>query len=268
MTPFKHINRYKIRDAMPTILTATACIGVVATGVSSAMAMKQYIKKTEEPCDYIKEAIKSAAIPTLIGAGTIASFIFARKADKAVIAGLSAAVASLSSRGSSKKALVEHTSEKLDNMAVDIVVDEDGDVFINEYLNCSFRVKKDTLEKALYSINRNYQLRGGIASVYEYLRLMGVKKTDIYDQFLEWTKYVGWNYEYYGDFSSWIDGYVSEKDHEFGFQDTPMPIVADVPKKVMNICHVDEQDLETLELYQSDDILPEIESNIRDAWVE
>ena len=50
MTPFKHINRYKIRDAMPTILTATACIGVVATGVSSAMAMKQYKRSDQIGC--------------------------------------------------------------------------------------------------------------------------------------------------------------------------------------------------------------------------
>lgn len=280
MTPFKYINRYKIRDAMPGILTTTACIGVVATGVSSAYAMKRYIEKMKEPCDPVMEAIKSAAVPTLIGVGTIASFIFVRKADKAVIAGLSAAAASLGANvneTTKQFAKVEPDAEKfnkrLSEMDPDIIIDEDGEIFLCDYLELYFKVKRESLDKALYKLNRNFQLRGGLASFYEYLRLLGVKRCDIRDYDIEWTKYVGWNFEWLCDSGIvWIDGYAGENGKDghniFGFEEPPMPICCDPPRFVMDLCNVDEEDLKTICLSEADDILLEIEAEIMDKEVE
>ncbi len=166
----RHINTYRIKQSMPTILTITSCIGVIATGVLSARAMYKYMESEKEMKDDVTEAIKVAILPSAVGAGTIASFIFARKADKAVIAGLSASVASLSAQlhninseirdaYSDNKELLNEKIRSCEDDPEVIVVDPDGELYMEETTKAFIRIRPSALQEAKYKLNRNYQLR-------------------------------------------------------------------------------------------------------------
>ena len=237
------INRYSLRKAMPAILTGLACIGVVATGIMSARAGARVTKRFSEEViptkkEKVKIIVKEAAIPTVIGAGTIASFIFARQADKKVIAGLSAAVADLSTN------VVDETSSQLymdreGDIKPDVILDDDGELYYEPTTDIFIKAKHETIMEAFYKVNRNYQLRGGVASLYELFRMMGITKKKINELGLQWSEYVGWHggwAEQYG--YNWVDFYTEGMEDDKGevFSEIilpfpPMPICVDPPKK-------------------------------------
>ena len=267
----KKFNTYKIRQKLPAILTITSCVGVVATGILSAKAMYDYLNNKDRFDDSldVEQAISVSILPTVVGAGTIASFIFARKLDQATIAALSMATASMVD----KTALLakDHKIDTRKTIPKDaIVLDKDGELYLEPVTNLLILAKSETITTAAYKLNRNYQLRG-IASLYEYFRLMGVKKADIYHRGVEWCKYIGWNCEILlPDCTVWIDSFV-EKDQEYNiihFDYTPYPIACDVPRFVMDICHCDENDLQYLDGYDSEEVIGEIEATIMDNEVE
>lgn len=274
----------------PSIGTGLACIGVVATGVLSARAMAKYIESDIYPGEERKEFLKCFALPIAVGMATIGTFCAVRYVDKKTIAGLGASVAALSTQLSQTKAAIEEeygeeALRKVENRVnkmrmIDdddvIILDPDGALYFEETTGIKFVAYSERVKEAAYKINRNYQIRGGFASLYEYLRMLGIKKKDISDRDLDWTKYIGWHaYWLIMDDMSWID-YISYKDNTIpGMEDyillsffTPlMPICTNPPDKVHMLCHTDEEDLSELEL-DKDDVDTEISMEIKDNYVE
>lgn len=272
----KHINRYKIRQQLPRILTATSCVGVVATGVLSAKAMYDYMQNNDAPEGAIdlKRAVKVSILPTAVGLGTIASFIFCRKADKAMIAGLSAATAKALEKSNEcpKKRASQHLKVP-DNVAV---IDEDGDLYFEPITELTIQATSDTIHDGFYKFNRNYHMRGCIGSLYEFLRLTGIKKKDIFSMDAGWSEYVGWHAEMFshGDYINWIDFFIEDVcpgKHIIHFTIHPLPICCDAPAFVMDRCNCDYNDLNSpcgSDLLHADEISSEIRYEIRDSEVE
>lgn len=286
----KYLNQITIMKAMPTILTGISIVGVPLTGIFSARAMKKYLEATEEPSNNLVEAIKAGALPTAIGVGTILSFIFARKADKAAITGLSASMAVLSEElYATKKAIKDEYGEdalkkiereiheKQVNPDDILVVDEDGELFLEPVANIWLRIDPSTPTDARYRLNRNYTLRGGVCSLYEYYRLMGVRKDDIYDFGIDWIKYIGWHADCLNnDDVYWVDCFIypvtDDPDGNYYVIDWgyfPIPICCDPPEYVMEMCHMYKDDLASLpQLEDGDNVTRYIEETIQDNAVD
>lgn len=287
----KVFNRYNMMKYGPTVGTVVASLGVIATGILSARAMYRYMRKLEEPCDVKVEALKEAALPAAVAAATISTFALVRTADKKVIAGLSAAVAAASSQVSDITNTVyeelppekaEELMAKVDakrGMADDkdvIVLDPDGALYFEPYTGIKIRAYSETIKDGFYKLNRNYQLRAGLASLYELFCMMGVKQKEISDRKLEWTKYIGWYCMWLSeDGFSFIDWHSAEevsedmngKYHAIVFDTPLMPICADPPDVVHMICHTEDKDLTELE-YDKDDVDTEISMEIGDSYIE
>jgi hypothetical protein len=112
-----------------------------------------------------------------------------------------------------------------------------------------------------------------MASLYEFLRFIGVPKRVIRERGLDWTEYIGWHALWLDQYGySFIDITAPLSDGP-GIQDgcyssvifeTPlMPICIDPPDRVHMMCHTDEEDLSELML-DRDDVHTEICMEIRD----
>lgn len=268
----KHINKYKIRQKLPSILTLVSCAGVAATGILSAKAMYDYISdnRAKEGEIDLERAVKVAIPPVAVGAATIGSFILCREIDKKTIAALSMATATMIEH--SKECPKKRIEQKLKDPADTCVVDEDGELYFEEVSGLLIKARPSTIQEAKYKLNRNYQLRGGLASLYEFLRMIGVKKKDIRKYDAQWTEYVGWYPETpdLGDELYWIDIYeaVDGRVKLLGFHVAPMPICYDAPRYVMDICRCDEEDLEGLYLDRGENVTDQIAKEIRDEEID
>lgn len=270
------INKYKLREKLPGFLTLTACIGTIATGILSAKAMYDYMHENKAKKGEIdlETAIKCAVLPTVVGAGTIASFIFARRADKATIAALSMAAAKAmdGAKKIPKEVVEKKAVDKIETPKDCCVVDEDGEYYYEQNSDILIKAKPSTIQEGNYKLNRNYQIRG-IASLYEHLRLIGVKKADILDRKAEWTEVVGWNSARMDDQGlCWIDIFIEDTFrpgvHIIHYQEYPMPIAYDVGREVMDRCCCDEDDLLGYDLDRAENISNYISRTIHDNAVE
>lgn len=204
---FNQINRYTIKYYAPTILSALGYIGIAVTGILSFRAKGKYEEYQEkDPFDKTKNVVKAALPPVIAGAATTACFAISRNMDRKTIAALGASTAALSAQiAEMKKVMEEKLTEEQYNDIYDeyvnsvsdpertIVIDPDGILYFEEYSNIYFRAKESTVLVALLHINHNYQVRGGIASLYEFFRVLGVTKADIKRFDLGWTEYIGWH---------------------------------------------------------------------------
>lgn len=283
------INRYTIMRYGPTIGTIAACIGVVATGILSARAYKKYKEACEYPCDKRVEAVKAAIPPVIAGAATIGAFVLVRRADNKAIAALSASTAILSKQLADTNNAVrdiygqegyEKVCDQVHNHydPDDAIILEDGEntnLYYEPNTELYFRASNETVRSAFERLNRNYQLRGGLASLYEWLRFLGIKKRDIKRKGLEWTEYIGFITEVLdADGMCWIDDaqskdYVDGRDVIHIDWMAPLyPICIDPPVKVHEICHTDADDVEDLYLGSRDDVSEQIRQEIQDDQIE
>lgn len=268
----KHINKYKLRQKLPGFLTFTACAGVIATGILSAKAMYDYIRDNDADDGEIdvERAVKVSILPAAVGAGTIASFIFARKIDKATIAALSTATASVINQ--SQTSIKKQAAKKFKTPDNCCVVDEDGELYFEPITGLLIKASPLHIKEGMYKLNRNYQLRGGLASLYEFFRLIGVKKKDIRDKDTMWSEYIGWTAEMSKcDLDvCWIDIYTDKTNdgNIIAFHINPMPICYDVPRFVMDICHCDEEDLQELYLDRAENVTDQICREIGDDYAD
>ena len=252
------LNKTTIRKAAPGILTAIACIGVIASDILSARAALRVQKELHEnPPKTKKEAVKVVAkesiAPVAASTVSIASFIFARQIDKKVVLGLSAAVAALSDTNRERQQN-DYGKTWEPDFGVDVEMDPDGEVFYISDADIWVRATPLRMEQAKNKLNKNYQLRGGLASLYEYLRMIGIPKKRIRELGLDWTEFTGWSgaWEFVQGYS-WVDVWEMERD---GFIDVympfpPMPICSDPPKYVRDISGYEAEDLKDYGIYET-----------------
>ena len=254
----------------PTIGTIFSCVGTIATGLLSARAMYKYMKAAEYPCDNTKEAIKAIIPPVVMGAATITSFILVRRADSRAIAGLSASVAALSMQLHETNEAVrdefgeegalkvkQRVAEKAYDPEGTIVIDPEGELYYISNPALWVRVKSDKIAEAFKNVNRGYNFFG-FANWYTFLRTLGMKKKQIEKEHLDWTKYMGWNYEDMSMSESYYIedevGQVEEGYHIINVDDWLVkPICINPPDYVHFLCHSEEEDLSYLN-YTRDDI--------------
>lgn len=278
------INRYQIKRALPTITTIGACVGVVATGVWSAKAMYDYMQGVDTS---LEAKLKAAVGPTLCGLVTMGLMAFTRTMDAKAIAGLAAAEAVAAKQVSDlqcaiKEVVDEETLNKVNDKVAEYhekdyghrfvaIVGENAvgaEIYYDPNIDLYFRATNEIVRSAFERLNRNYQLRGGLASCYEWLRFLGITKAQIDEFGLDWTEWVGWHRKFMDENGfSWIDDVQTREDQcividwMFPF----MPITSDPPKYIHDKCHTDEADTEDLD---TNDILDMIKVEIHDNDVD
>lgn len=296
------INRYQIKRALPTITTALACAGVVGTGVWSAKAMYDYMQGVDTSTG---AKIKAAAGPAGCALLTMVLMVLTRTMDAKAIAGLAAAEAAIAKQLSDTNRAIKdlygeagyhdisdkvaeyqdkdkgidsrraNDVEYLDTTGRLVVIDDTDDavLYYEQNLEIYILAKPLTIANAFKSLNRNYQIRGGLASYYEWLRFLGVKKYDIKRLGLDWTEWVGWHAQFMmEDGQFYIDEVISDAKedengvlvHTIGWAAPFMPICADPPAYIHDMCKTDEQDTEYLD---DNDILNDIKAEIQDDAV-
>lgn len=241
------------------LLTGLSFIGVVATGITSGYAgikLKEDLAQFDDEvsvstADILEVVVKDLAIPITCGTATIGCFAAARYVDKKTILGLSAAVASMSPKLYSldNKGIV--TKKPKTNVKADIVIDPDGGLYLEPITDVMIQMTPETFKDAREKTNRNFQLRGGVASLYEFFRMLGVKKKDIKRLGIDWIKYIGWSLEWMDpDGYRWIDmvvGPINETEYGYSyicFTPSLMPICVNPPRVVKDITHCEVEDIE------------------------
>lgn len=274
------IDKIKIKYYMPKILTAVSIGGVFVTAALSARAAFKYEEATQEPCDKKKEALKAAVPPLVSASVTVGAMALSKQIDAKTIAGLSAAYAALSAKEYNEIHTIKDSLEpeeykkiapKIDipqNASV-AIVDDDGKIFVEPTSGLLIKIEESHVMEAFYKLNRNFQLRGGLASLYELLRMMGVKRRDIKRFGLEWTEFIGWGDICCNDGFAWIDFFTDEYRpdgyFEICYPCPPVAICNDPPVNVLDICHFDREDVKDVTLSRDD--LKMIKDEIRDGEV-
>lgn len=273
------MNKAKLLKMAPAALTMVACLGVIATAITSARAalrardILEVLPEDTPKKEKVKVVIKEAALPTAVAAGTIGSFIFVRTIDKRVIASLGAGVAALSTNVNESMRHPDRFDEPdLYKEKPDVIIDEDGDIYYESIGDIFIKIRPENMERALYKINRNYAIRGGLASIYELYRMIGLTKKQVKDLGLEWTEFIGYSGEWAMDFGYeyWIDIYTQWHNDDKRFKDIclvypPMPLCCDPPRYVKDICGTETEDLIERGLYdKAEDVTDYIKTTIRD----
>lgn len=270
-----NINRYTIQRNLPTILTVTACTGVIGTELLSMRAGYRYKELTDMGEPPLTTALKEGILPTIVAGISIASFIFARRADKAMIAGLSLAATSGLNRAVEEHRNNSKTSANIIAPQGTIIVDEDGELYYEPIGDVFIQMTQANYENGMKRFNKNYAIRG-IASVYEMYRMFGVTKRDITEHTLDWLRYVGWHVTpmFEGKGFAWVDDYaVKSKDgthRVISINDDILPICCDAPDWILDKCHVDREDICSydFELPEASEIEYQIANDICDGDVE
>lgn len=279
---------------LPIVGTIASCVGVgLAMGFAAKAGWdchKIYISGDGTKIDMAKKCI----VPLIFGGGTIALIGVTTGHYRKTVAGLGTAVAALSSQvadiNAATKEIVgeekfNEIGEKVDTKrgikdwqddSSVIVLDPDGALYFDQLTGLKVRAFSETILNGFYKLNRNYQLRGGYATVYELYRMWGVKKADIKRLGLEWTNYIGWH-EYFlsMDGMSFIDWHPYEGEvmdtgehyHCINYDSYLTPVCMDPPEIVHSICHTDPEELEEL-LMEKEDVDAEIACEIGDSYIE
>ena len=250
---------------MPTILTVTACTCVVGTGVTAGIAGMQYQNDISEGEPKLRSFFKRFWLPAAFGAGAITSFCFARAADKAMIAGLSAGLSGTVSRLEAPEIPDDGTLP-----LGTVILDEDGDLYYEKIGGLFIKMTETTYYCGIARINKNFTNRG-VCSLYELYRMFGITKRDIKENGLEWTKYVGWFWEdvMIDKEMIWLDSFVSKEDgyKELVINDPMTPLTANVPTWIHDICGTDVDEVDNK--FGSDDrVVQEIACDIQDGGAE
>lgn len=277
----KYINRYTLKKALPTITTAAACGGIFLTGFLAAKEMRDYMNGVDTST---ASKVKHALPPVLAGLGTMSLVIFTRCYDAKVIASFAAAETVFAKQLNDthhaikelygEEALYNVKNKVCDYQDVDcekreITIEEGPDVqiYYEPNLDLYFKCTNETIRSAFERLNRNYQIRGGLASLYEWVRFLGITKDNIHALGLDWCEWVGWHGKFMCENGfSWIDD-IQHNEGECIVIDWMcpfMPISCDPPVYIHNMCHTDEFDTEDLD---DNSILEEIRSEIQDEMV-
>lgn len=277
----------KKHNVAPAIFTVLSGVGLIATAISSgyaAIKLKEDLKQFDgdvavKTSDVLKVVAKDVAIPVACAAGTYGCFLAARSFDKKTIAALSAglgtALPRITSTDEDGNPLIKR---KGSNIKPDVIIDENGKLFLEPIADVMIKMSDTTFLLAREAVNRNYQLRGGVASLYEFYRLIGVKKKDIKRLGIDWIKYIGWSYEWVvADGYAWIDMHTSsmnesmpEYDYNYiCYNPGLMPICVNPPRVVKDLCHCEVEDIKAANILDgADDIDHYISESICDDGCE
>lgn len=234
----KKLNLRKYKKYLPTALTGTACLGVLATTI---FAHKNTLKDCELQAsgkDLSKKDQFIIYLPTLIsGVITVGVIIFNHKYTKSQLLAVSSAAAMSSTmyadyRRKAKEVLGDEQFNELERrMAEDVnkgIIQtfvpnisgdsaygmhdgykaEDGEtLFYEPFLKSWFRSSKEAVRTALYHLNRNMSM-GGVATIHDFYKFLGM---EIAEDFL----YFGWGFQYIEDNGyAWIDCCFTEATRE------------------------------------------------------
>lgn len=230
----------------PTILTSIGGVGVIVTAVLTAKATPKAIKLVETVKEEKPEATKfdivraatPAYIPSIVaGASTIACIFGANVLNKRKQAALMSAYALLdSSYKDYKKKVKELYGKDADDSVresiakdkyeeVDIPVQNDKQLFYDEFSKRYFESTVNEVQQAEYHINRDLSMRD-YATVNEFYGYLGLDPIPSGDD-LGWSTCM--NFDYY--WQSWID---------FGHS----KIVMDDGRECFTICMFEEPTLD------------------------
>lgn len=204
-----------------TILTCVGGVGVVATAVMAVKATPKALRvidiATEEKGEELTkmEKVKVAGpiyIPSIItGVGTLACIFGANALNKRQQAALISAYALLDNSYKEYKHkvqelygndAVEHIREELAKdkyVDSDIQMEDEMELFYDEFSERYFQSTKYKVQRAMYEINRTIQMGGGV-TLNDFYREMDIEPVD-YGNVLGWSE--GGNNEKY--WQSWID---------------------------------------------------------------
>lgn len=204
-----------------TILTVIGGVGVVATGVSTAMATPKALRALEQAKEEKGEKLTKlemvvtagpAYIPAIaIGAGTIACVLGANVLNKQRQAALIGAYTLLDSSYKEYKQKVldlygDDANEKVvDGIAKDKYDEEEHKVepgkqlFYEAYSGRYFESTMEDVLRAEYTLNRELSMVGG-ASVNDYFELLGLDRMEALNDF-------GWSFDINMDmyWQAWVD---------------------------------------------------------------
>lgn len=221
-----------VKRNLPTILTSTAAVGVVATAVSSAKATPKAIKlleKAEEKkgekltkLEKVKVAAPVYIPAAVIGTATITcmfgSDIINRRRQAALISAYTVLDQSYKAyRDKVKDILGEETDaqimseiakDKFEEVKEKIEVEKDDrtKLFYEEYSGRYFEATMDDVLEAEYHFNRNFALRD-YADLNELYSFLGLPETE-YGATVGWGRFAG--EAVYG--YQWVD-FCHVKDH-------------------------------------------------------
>lgn len=248
------MNKYRVAPAIFTVLSG---VGLITTAVSSgyaALALKRDLEELKDDVavkksDVVKTIAKDIAIPTACATATFGCFMAARECDKKTILALSAGLGTALPKlypDEDGKPVTKHLG-----VDPDIIIDPDGGLYLEPITDVMIQMTPETFKDAREKTNRNFQLRGGVASLYEFFRMLGVKKKDIKRLGIDWIKYIGWSLEWMDpDGYRWIDMVVAPiNETEYGysyiyFTPSLMPICVNPPRVVKDITHCEVEDIE------------------------
>lgn len=259
------MNKAKLLKMAPAALTMVACLGVICTAITSARAalrardILEVMPEDTPKKEKVKVVIKEAALPTAVAAGTIGSFIFARSIDKKIIAGLSAAAVSMSVNANERYKQIGSVPVNENTTIMprcDVIIDEDGEIYYESTGNIYIKIKPEKVERALYKVNGNYNVRNSLASVYEIYKSLGLTNRQIKDLGLSWTEFIGWSCEWgeLYNYENHLALYTAWHNDSKTFRDIcteypPMPLCADPPRYVKDICGYETEDLMEIGIY-------------------
>lgn len=186
--PMKRIRLFLKRHAS-TILSVVASLGVVGTGVLSAKATYDAVKKIEKEQPKTKRktlitVLPFYILPASIGVSTIGCVIGSNIINQRQIAGLAGAVSLVQKSFSEyKKKLIElHGKEADTEVATKIAsekfpekkISEGKTLFYDRLTNRYFESTMEDVMYALYNLNKLFQFEG-IVSVNDYCKILGIK---------------------------------------------------------------------------------------------
>lgn len=218
----KLVNRSKVffKKNGPTILTCIGGIGVIATAVLAVKATPKALERLEEVKDEKGEeltvvdtimAVGPSYIPAIAtGAATLICIFSANSLSKRQQASIVSAYALLDSSYKQHKAKVEELygktgmeriSEEIakDKYEDDITVDEDKQLFFDQFSGRYFESTMEDVLRAEYQLNRDLTLEDAVTlnRFYDYLGLEPIDGGDA----LGWS--TGGNFAAY--WQSWVD---------------------------------------------------------------
>lgn len=193
---------YYVKNNAPTILTVLGVAGVVGTSVSAVKSSKRYelamadSSSTDEELttmDKLKVAIPSFAPTILIGAGTISCIVGSNILNKKQQATLTSAYMALDAaykeyRAKAKELYGEDADDKIiagiakDNCEVDenTLMYGEKRLFFEPVSRSYFEATIAQVQKGEYLLNRELA-QTGYAKINDFLKFLGVEKTDLGD---------------------------------------------------------------------------------------
>lgn len=199
------------------LFSGLAIVGTVLTAVLANSAGKK-ISKIDSPTK--KDLVRTYAPTVLTGGATIACIIFSYRLSAKQIAALtSMGAAGTKKFNAYRKEIRDRYGQDVDQDIMAQIATQDWQItpalpesdnkelelFYESYTETPFYASSERVQQAMYHLNRNFQLKGGVIFINEFYDFLGINAKA--------NPYAGW---YAGDMmdgglTPWIDFYIADK---------------------------------------------------------